>query len=129
MTERPKIGFLADHNVPESVCRFLEERGHDVVRVRDIMPVDSPDPVVAQAAMDADRLLISWDKDFNDQRLAKPRFATLSRIGMSGEEHQGRKRIEASIHRIEFEFRHTKTGPVRIRIGREKYQVFGPNLP
>ena len=68
MAKRPVFTFLTDVNVPDSVGDFLTSQGHDVVRVRDVMAIDATDPVVAQAAMEAKRILVSWDKDFNHQR-------------------------------------------------------------
>ena len=42
-----------------------------------------PDQVVATAAMESGRVLVSWDKDFNHQRFQTARFATLNRIAFS----------------------------------------------
>lgn len=50
--------FLTDHNVPDSVANMLRGRGHDVVLLRDIMAVDTTDPVVAIAAIEDRRVLI-----------------------------------------------------------------------
>lgn len=118
------IPFLADNNCPESVIRYLTDRSHDVVRVRDIMPADSPDPVVAQAAMQADRVLIGWDKDFTHQRFLAPRFKKLSRIGFSCLEENGAARLEALIDLVEGEAsRRTKDTPMVIKIGKDKIQI------
>lgn len=68
MPKRAVLGFLTDHNVPEDVFHCLKKRRHLVTRVRDEMPADSPDHIVAAAAMSAGRILVSWDKDFNHQR-------------------------------------------------------------
>lgn len=120
-----RIAFLTDNNVPDSVVVFLRDRGHDVLRSRDCLTADAPDPIVATAAMEADRILISWDKDFNHPRFSKPRFKRLSRIGMSCPEHEGRARIEENIDRIEFEYQRAKGEPLLIRIARDKFQVRG----
>ena len=74
------IDFLTDHNVAVAVGQFLVERGHDVVRVADQMEPNTPDPIVARAAIEAERVLISWDKDFNHQRFMQPRFADLGPV-------------------------------------------------
>ena len=38
--------FFADHCVPNSVVRALAAAGHEVMRLRDHLAPDSPDPVV-----------------------------------------------------------------------------------
>lgn len=59
MPPKRVILFLTDANVPDSVGACLVERGHDVQRVRDIMAADAKDPVVAEAAMQAGRVLVT----------------------------------------------------------------------
>jgi predicted nuclease of predicted toxin-antitoxin system len=66
------IRFLLDNNVPDSVARYLRERGHDVELVRDVMAADAKDPVVAVAAIKSNRVLVSWDRDFDHQRFQQP---------------------------------------------------------
>lgn len=79
------LRFFTDENIPDSVARFLQNRGHSVYRSKAHLPEGSADPVVATTAMEAGRILVTWDKDFNDQRYQKDRFARLSRIGLSGD--------------------------------------------
>lgn len=38
--------LLIDENVPLSVAQFFEQRGHEVIYVRDILPAGTPDPVL-----------------------------------------------------------------------------------
>jgi hypothetical protein len=115
--------FLTDHNVPVSLGNALIAMGHDVVKVSDVMPADSPDPVVARAAIEDARILISWDRDFNAQRLASPRFAELSRIMMSGPEPEGADRITSVFDVVEFALRRNPGVPIIIRIGVGKVQI------
>ena len=118
------IAFLLDNNCPESIFLFLEARGHDVVRVRDIMPSNSPDPVVAEAAMQTDRILVGWDKDFNHQRFLKPRHKSLSRIGFSCSEVDGLARLTKLIDDVEREAaKRTGQAPMIFRIGKDKFQI------
>ena len=56
--------FFSDHCVTESVCRFLEERGHEVIRLRSVLPPNSLDPLVAKYAETIDSILITHDGDF-----------------------------------------------------------------
>ena len=96
----------------ESVCKFLEARGHIVTRSRDLIPPDSPDPVVAKAAQDANAILISEDGDF--QRIVQRkgrRFKKLSRVSLRCGSAQTANRIAASIELIEFEFAQCQTRP------------------
>ena len=115
--------FLTDHNVPVSVGNALSQMGHDVVRVSAIMPADSTDPVVARAAIEDSRILISWDRDFNAQRLASPRFAALTRIMMSGPEPEGASRLVSVFDVIEFALRRNPGMPVILRIGVGRVQI------
>ena len=117
------IRFLLDNNVPDSVARFLRERGHDVELVREVMAADAKDPVVAVAAIESQRVLVSWDKDFNHQRFQQPRHRALSRIGMSCPEPDGATRLAQLIDVVEFTYARANGSPILIRIGRDKYQV------
>ena len=109
--------------VPDSVAHFLRERGHEVVLVREIMAADAKDPVVAVAAIESRRVLISWDKDFNHQRFQQPRFAALSRIGMNCPEPDGAARMAQLIDVVEFTYARANGSAIQIRISRDKYQV------
>jgi uncharacterized protein DUF5615 len=80
-----KLRLFTDENIPDSVARYLRNRGHSVYRSKAHLPEGTKDPVVATAAMEDDRILVTWDKDFNDQRFQKDRFTRLSRIGLSGD--------------------------------------------
>lgn len=115
--------FLADHNVPDSVGRILVDLGHDVVRLRDVMAIDTTDPIVARAAIEDGRILISWDRDFNKQRFAQPRFAELSRLLMSGPEMEGAARLEAVFDVVAFALCRNPGMPVVVRVGVGKVQL------
>lgn len=93
----------------ESVCKFLEGRGHKVVRLAEKLPPNSPDPVVAAYAAKTNAVLISFDGDFNNiaPRLpkgARRRFRKLSRIHMSVKAPTAHVRMAAAIAFIEFEW-------------------------
>jgi predicted nuclease of predicted toxin-antitoxin system len=107
------VKFFADHCVAESVCKFLEGRGHEVIRLRDVLPTDSPDPLVAKVAQDNDAVLLSHDGDFNAiaSRVpvgAKSRFRKLSRVHLGCENVHTGKRIAEAIELIEFEYEGAK---------------------
>lgn len=110
-----QLRFFTDENVPDSVARYLQGRGHSVYRAKAHLPEGSPDPVLATAAMEADRILVSWDKDFNDQRFQKDRYARLSRIGLSGEGPELLPAIKRHIRLIEFQWAEARrTKAVRV---------------
>lgn len=123
MPKRPVFAFMTDVNVPDSVGDFLTSKGHDVARVRDFMATNSPDPIIAQAAMEAKRILVSWDKDFNHQRFLAPRYDSLSRVGFSCPEPEGVPRLKEVFDLFEFAIKRAKGKPVTVRIARDKLQV------
>lgn len=126
MAEREGVlRFFSDQNVPDSICRYLRQRGHVVLKLRDYIPDDSPDPIVGMTALTANCILISWDKDFNSQRFRQPRFATLSRLALSGDGPSLSVAVKEHVEVLEFQFRripkdgrtvaHVKVGDVRFR--------------
>lgn len=119
----PKFRFLTDHNVADSVGNKLIELGQDVVRLRDVMAVDTKDPIVAKAAIEDSRILISWDRDFNQQRFKGPRFEKLSRLSMSGPEMTGAIRLEQVFDLIVFALERNKGQPTIIHLGINKIQI------
>ena len=60
------LRFFADHCVPTSVIHGLQEDGHTVFRLRDHLPIASPDEVVISYTQQLDALLISLNGDFSD---------------------------------------------------------------
>lgn len=60
------LRFFADHCVPTSVVEQLSEAGHEVLKLREHIPQDSPDTAVISAARELDAILISLNGDFVD---------------------------------------------------------------
>lgn len=60
------LRFLADHCVSNSVVRTLRDAGHEVLRLREVLPVESPDRVVVAKAQEIDAILLSMNGDFAD---------------------------------------------------------------
>ena len=108
MANRPSIPFFTDQNVPESVAKVLESNGHLVTRLRDVMPTDSADTVVAAACNQAGLVLITHDNDFKDMakrmRVSGRRFRNLSMIRLGCREPKAAARIESALSLIEFEW-------------------------
>ncbi len=100
--------FFADHCVMESVCRLLERRGHEVIRLKDKLPIDAPDPVVARLSEAQEAILLTLDKDFKKiapriPKNAKNRFKKLSRVQLECHPNM-EKRVLATLDLIEFEW-------------------------
>jgi len=60
------LPFFADHCVSNAIMQTLHDAGHDVLRLRDQLPIESPDPVVMAKAQELDALLLSLNGDFAD---------------------------------------------------------------
>ena len=56
--------FFADHCVSNAIMQTLREAGHEVVRLREHLPVESPDADVIAKAQQLDALLLSLNGDF-----------------------------------------------------------------
>ena len=61
------LRFFADHCVPNAIVKELLDAGHEVIRLRDHIPVESPDSVVIATAQGLDCILISLNSDFADK--------------------------------------------------------------
>jgi predicted nuclease of predicted toxin-antitoxin system len=60
------LRFFADQCVPNPVIAALRAAGHEVLRLREHIPPDSPDPVVISTAQELDAVLVSLNSDFAD---------------------------------------------------------------
>jgi predicted nuclease of predicted toxin-antitoxin system len=60
------LQFLADHCVPNSVIQTLRDANHDVLRLRELLPVESPDAIVIAKALDLGKILLTLNGDFAD---------------------------------------------------------------
>ena len=60
------LPFFADYCVSNAIMQALRDAGHDVLRLRDQLPTESPDPVVIAKAQELDALLLSLNGDFAD---------------------------------------------------------------
>jgi predicted nuclease of predicted toxin-antitoxin system len=57
--------FLFDMNMSPLSVKYLRERGFDVIRISDILPANTPDPIVLEFARTHGRILVSQDLDFS----------------------------------------------------------------
>jgi predicted nuclease of predicted toxin-antitoxin system len=110
------LTFLADECVAESASRFLEERGHQVIRAKEKVPEGTQDPIVAKVAEDLSAILLTDDADFRTivarrQDAQKRRFKKLSRVHLACKHSQALNRLAAAITLIEFEYEVAQARP------------------
>ncbi len=60
------LKLLADHCISTEIIEALRNMEQEVVRLRDLMPPDSPDIAVIKKAKETDAVLISLNGDFAD---------------------------------------------------------------
>jgi predicted nuclease of predicted toxin-antitoxin system len=101
--------LLIDENVPDSVSKFLRERGHEVDLVRDSLGQMTPDEFVAWVGDDLGAIVVTIDKDFKSLVSRMPtfgrrRFSALSRISLRCRETQALSRMQEFIEEIEREY-------------------------
>lgn len=60
------LRFFADHCVSNAIMQTLREAEHEVVRLREHLPVESPDTAVIAKAQQLDAVLLSLNGDFAD---------------------------------------------------------------
>ena len=106
--------FLLDHNVLGSVQLLLVGRGHNAEWSRDIVGQDAEDPIVAAAAMETGRVLVSHDNDMKRvQRFLsdkhQARFPRLSRLMLQCDQATSLERLQLFMPLIEFEFEHAQS--------------------
>ena len=59
------LRFLADHCVSNSTVQTLREANHEVLCLRDVLPVESSDTIVITKAQEIDAILLSLNGDFS----------------------------------------------------------------
>ena len=58
--------FFVDHCIPMFVVKYLQDAGHEVLRLKDHITPDSSDPVAMAKAQELNSILISLNGDFAD---------------------------------------------------------------
>lgn len=66
------IRFLSDENVREDILEFLEERGHEVVRSRNVLAAGTPDQLLALLGRFESLVVVTHDRDFRNFRKLLP---------------------------------------------------------
>jgi len=60
------LRFFLDHCISNFTIRNLQEGKHEVLRLQDLLPTDSPDAVVIAKAQELNTILVSLNGDFAD---------------------------------------------------------------
>ena len=60
------LKIFADHCVPNSVVNQLIYSGHEVLKLRDFIAPDTPDPIVIEKAQELHAILLTLNGDFAD---------------------------------------------------------------
>ena len=55
--------FLFDHDVPDDAAFSLETMGHDVIKLRELLSITTPDDEVLRVAGERDCVLITCNRD------------------------------------------------------------------
>ncbi len=61
-----KLRLFADQCVPLEIVLALRDQGHEVLLLRDHLPIRSIDPLVIAKAQELDCLFLSLNGDFSD---------------------------------------------------------------
>ena len=101
--------FLLDHNVLGAIQRCLEEHDHDVAWSKALVGQNAADPVVAAAAMEFDRVLVSHDNDMKRvhrfiSESHRARFPKLCRVMFQCSQAETIDRMRTYMAQIQFEF-------------------------
>jgi predicted nuclease of predicted toxin-antitoxin system len=124
------IPFFTDNDVPDAVGDFLKESGHTVIRLRDVMLDNSPDPVVAAACREQGMVLVThnvkhFKKIVKDYEVTAAQADRLCRIELECEQLESVDRIRDALSTIETEWNRlgkNKCG-LRISVGRTVIRI------
>lgn len=124
------IPFFTDHNIPDGVGRMILACGHELTRLRDVMPTDTKDPLVAISSARGGQVLISQDTDFKGiaerLRVSQSKYANmLHRIDIRCEAPQAAVRMRDMMSLIEHEWRYARVLKIAmvIEIGETRVTV------
>ena len=60
------LRFFADHCVSNQIIAALQKTGQEIIRLKDVLPTESADGLVAAKAQQLDAILLSLNGDFAD---------------------------------------------------------------
>jgi len=103
--------ILADIHISPITVRFLQDLGHDAIRVNEILPSNSSDKTIVETAKKERRVIITQDLDFSEiiSLTGKKAPSLISlRLSSSRIEYVN-KRLEKVLPKIEYD---TKKGSI-----------------
>lgn len=108
MTQAPVLRVFIDQCVPDSAGKAFKEHGHEVVYLRQMIAINSPDPLVAAVAEANEAILVSLGADFKQiakrHGVGKREFRRLSLIKLGCRESQCYERILLAMSLIHHEW-------------------------
>ena len=114
------IPFFMDNCVADSVGKLLRNAGHDVAFLRDHLPADTKDPIVAMTCAMNARVLVTHDKDFKEisKKLAisKKSSGQLHRVFFRCSEPNAAARMKEALSVIESEWARTKASGGKLQM-------------
>lgn len=122
--KRSPIPFFTDNDVPDGVGDFLKDSGHTVIRLREVMLEDSPDPIIAANCRENGMVLVTHNiKHFRQivkqYEITKAETDRLCRVELGCKQIDAIVRVKDFLPIIESEWQRmgsTKAG-LRIYIG------------
>jgi predicted nuclease of predicted toxin-antitoxin system len=123
------IPFFTDQNVPDSVGQAIIDAGHELVRLRDVMDADTPDPIIAVACSRNGHVLVSHDNDFRQVskrlKITQRQYQnTLHRIQLRCLEPESAQRVQDAMTIIEAEWVYPRMGkPMVIEISTSSIRI------
>jgi len=103
---------------------------HDVALSRDLVGAEAKDPIVATAAVQEDRVLVSHDHDMRrvERYISdanRERYPTLSRLMFACAEHETGARLALFLPVVELWFAEARRAdfPMLIEIGRARLRI------
>jgi hypothetical protein len=106
----PRIRFLLDENVSNSVIEVLEARGHEVYLARDVFAAGTPDRMLAVLTAHESLVVVTHDRDFRaiskllpEESRSKFRRGA-GRIQLSVPEIDARRYLERHLPLIELKY-------------------------
>lgn len=102
------LQFFLDHNVAASVGRVLQQAGHEVVFLADVLPQDAEDKLVAAVAEQRGAVIVSHDRDFRQLAprigIGRAQYRKLSRVALTCTEPQAAGHVRTALALIEAEW-------------------------
>lgn len=123
--------FLIDENVQAAIIGALVDRDHDAIRSTAILEPGASDQLVATAAVENDRVLVSHDNDMKriERKISdghRERFPSLCRLMFCLPEPIALQRLAMFLPLVEVEFEQARIAeqPMMIEICERRVRIF-----